>query len=99
MTTTQRIFSPGHFAMQGVAPLYLRIKKLVTEAVACEELKQGDAIPSERDVADMLGVSRVTVRKAFTELDPFRTAVRTWSKSCPDSFFMASSVRPETAKD
>lgn len=68
MIVAQRVFSPNRFAMQGAAPLYLRIKKLVTDAVVAEELKQGDAIPSERDVAEALGVSRVTVRKAFTEL-------------------------------
>lgn len=68
MIVVQRVFSPNRFAMQGAAPLYLRIKKLVTDAVVAEELKQGDAIPSERDVAEALGVSRVTVRKAFTEL-------------------------------
>src|SRR5439155_24931949 len=32
------------------------------------ELKDGDVIPGERDVAEMLDVSRVTVRKAFAEL-------------------------------
>lgn len=68
MIVAQRVFSPNRFALQGAAPLYLRIKKLVTDAVVAEELKQGDAIPSERDVAEALGVSRVTVRKAFTEL-------------------------------
>lgn len=68
MMATPRIFSPGNAAMQGAAPLYLRIKKLVSDAVTSEHLRQGDAIPSERDVAEMLGVSRVTVRKAFTEL-------------------------------
>ena len=36
--------------------------------MAAGELKQGDSIPSERDVAEALNVSRVTVRKAFSEL-------------------------------
>ena len=68
MTQARKVFSPGKFSSQESAPLYLRIKKLVTDAVQAQELQEGDAIPSERDVAELLGVSRVTVRKAFTEL-------------------------------
>jgi len=64
----QRIFAPQRFGDSDPAPLYARIKRLVQEAVLAGELKQGDSIPSERDVADLLGVSRVTVRKAFADL-------------------------------
>lgn len=65
---TARIFSPQRLAATSQAPLYLRIKKLMHEALATGDLQEGDSVPSERDVADLLQVSRVTVRKAFTEL-------------------------------
>ena len=68
MSLAQRIFAPERFATSDPAPLYSRIERLVREAMASGELKQGDAIPSERDVAEMLKVSRVTVRKAFSDL-------------------------------
>lgn len=68
MTAPQRLFAKKRFDTGSAAPLYARIKKLVQEAVAAGELKEGDAIPAERDVAELLDVSRVTVRKAFTEL-------------------------------
>ncbi len=63
-----KLFAAERIVGPDSAPLYARIKKLVQGAVTAGELKQGDAIPSERDVADMLAVSRVTVRKAFSEL-------------------------------
>ena len=68
MSLASQVFAPQRFRDSGNAPLYARIKKLVEDAVAAGELKQGDSIPSERDVADLLDVSRVTVRKAFSEL-------------------------------
>jgi GntR family transcriptional regulator len=68
MSVAQRIFEPGRFDTGSSAPLYARVKKLVQDAVAVGDLREGDAIPGERDVALMLEVSRVTVRKAFTEL-------------------------------
>jgi DNA-binding GntR family transcriptional regulator len=68
MNTALRIFAPDRFAADGSAPLYSRLKRLVQNAIEAGELKQGDSIPSERDVADLLHVSRVTVRKAFSEL-------------------------------
>lgn len=68
MTTAQRVFTTKRFGSEGAAPLYLRVKKLVQDAVEQGELKAGDAIPSERDAAYLLDISRVTVRKAFTEL-------------------------------
>ena len=67
MSLPQRLFVPERFDT-GSAPLYTRIKRLVREAVSSGELKQGDSIPSERDVANLLKVSRVTVRKAFSDL-------------------------------
>ena len=68
MNTAQKIFNASRFKPGSSAPLYVRVKKLVQDAIAAGDLKVGDSIPSERDVALMLEVSRVTVRTAFTEL-------------------------------
>lgn len=68
MSSAQSVFALRRFEGAGSAPLYARVKKLVHEAVSAGELKHGDAIPGERDVAQMLDISRVTVRKAFAEL-------------------------------
>ncbi len=68
MNQAEKIFAPSRFEPGSRAPLYARVKKLVRDAVDSGDLQVGDAIPSERDVAVMLDVSRVTVRTAFTEL-------------------------------
>ncbi len=68
MNQAEKIFAPSRFEPGSRAPLYARVKKLVRDAVDSGDLQVGDAIPSERDVAVMLDVSRVTVRAAFTEL-------------------------------
>ncbi len=68
MSSAQSVFALRRFESAGNAPLYARVKKLVHEAVSAGELKEGDAIPGERDVAQMLDISRVTVRKAFADL-------------------------------
>jgi len=68
MSGISPIFERARIADGGPAPLYLRLKRLVTEAIAQGELADRDAIPGERDLARMLGISRVTVRKAFADL-------------------------------
>lgn len=68
MSHAQKIFVPSRFDPSGSAPLYARLKNLVQQSIEAGELKEGDAIPAERDVAEMLSISRVTVRKAFQEL-------------------------------
>jgi GntR family transcriptional regulator len=62
------VFDRKRFQADGHAPLYLRLKRLVTEAIERGLLAETEAIPGERDVARMLGISRVTVRKAFAGL-------------------------------
>ncbi len=62
------IFTSTRLEGTSRAPLYMRVKRLVQDAVDRGELGHGDSIPSERDAAQLLSVSRVTVRKAFTEL-------------------------------
>lgn len=68
MSLASEVFSPQRFGLDDAAPLYLRLKRLVTEAIAAGDLRQGDALPSERDIAERLDLSRVTIRKAFAEL-------------------------------
>ena len=75
MNAFQTIFQRSRFERDSTAPRYLRVKKLVQDAVASGDLKEGDAIPGERDVAMLLDISRVTVRKAFTS-DPADEARR-----------------------
>ena len=49
-------------------PLYLQLKRWIEAAVARGAIKPGDALPSERDLASKVDVSRVTVRKAVQYL-------------------------------
>ncbi|MDP9138220.1 MAG: GntR family transcriptional regulator, partial [Pseudomonadota bacterium] len=68
MSTAAAVFDRRRFQSDAGAPLYLRLKKLVTDAVDRGLLAETAAIPGERDVARLLGISRVTVRKAFADL-------------------------------
>ena len=92
MSGFETVFVTARFAGHSNAPLYLRVKKLVQDAVADGRLKAGDAIPSERDAAEKLGISRVTVRKAFTEMVRDGTLVQ---RRGSGTFVRGSGVRLE----
>lgn len=49
-------------------PLYYQLKEILQEMIDNEELKPGDALPSERELCEILGISRMTVRKAVMDL-------------------------------
>jgi GntR family transcriptional regulator len=49
-------------------PLYRRLQRGIRHAINTGAIGQEDALPSERDLATLLGVSRITVRRAVQEL-------------------------------
>ena len=49
-------------------PKYIQIYESIQELIEVGRLMPGDLIPSEREYADMLGVSRMTVRSAINDL-------------------------------
>ena len=49
-------------------PIYVRIQEYIAELILSGKLAPDSKIPSERDFSEDLGVSRMTVRKAITEL-------------------------------
>jgi GntR family transcriptional regulator len=49
-------------------PLYLQLADLLRAQVRDGSLKIGEALPSERELADGIGISRVTVRKSLDVL-------------------------------
>lgn len=49
-------------------PLYSQVKDLLRERIALQRDEQHDQLPSERELARDLGVSRMTVRQAVREL-------------------------------
>jgi GntR family transcriptional regulator len=62
------IFSDDAVVLPQGGPLYLQLKRWIENAVARGAIKPGDALPSERDLALKVDVSRVTVRKAVQHL-------------------------------
>lgn len=54
--------------MDGV-PYYQQLKEIFIEEIENEQLKAGDKIPSERDIATKYNVSRMTARHAITLLE------------------------------
>jgi GntR family transcriptional regulator len=53
---------------QAPAPLYRQLQRALREAISSRVLAPDDALPAEREFADELGVSRITVRKALDGL-------------------------------
>lgn len=49
-------------------PLYLRLRRGIEEAIRDGAMQPGDALPSERELAQRAEVSRVTVRRAMQDL-------------------------------
>ena len=47
---------------------YQELKALLQRDIQCGALRPGDRLPSERDLASAYGLSRMTVRRALTEL-------------------------------
>ena len=46
-------------------PTYLKLKEEILQRIASGELVPGQRLPSERDLAEMKGLSRMTVRQAL----------------------------------
>ena len=65
LTFSERI---GQLDAKDHAPLYRQLQKVLREAIANHVLGPNDALPAERDFAEELGVSRITVRKALDGL-------------------------------
>lgn len=53
---------------EGPTPRYLQLAGALRDLVVRGVFRPGDALPSERDLATMTGLSRVTVRRAVDEL-------------------------------
>src|SRR5262245_39183800 len=66
--TPADIFAAMQSGAPGNAPLYLRLKRTIEDAVRHGIIGPGDALPSERDIAARADISRVTVRKAVRDL-------------------------------
>lgn len=49
-------------------PLYLQLAERLRELINSGTLRGGDTIPPERELAELTGVSRVTVRKSLEQL-------------------------------
>jgi GntR family transcriptional repressor for pyruvate dehydrogenase complex len=50
-------------------PLFLRVAEQIEQFVAGNELAPGDRLPGERELCDLLGVSRASVREALRSLE------------------------------
>jgi GntR family transcriptional regulator len=65
---SESIFTGLRQAGQSGLPLYLQLRKSIEDAVKTGLIGPGDALPSERDIAQKADISRVTVRKAVQDL-------------------------------
>lgn len=62
------VFAPELDTVLLGGPMYLRFARRIETAIRAGVIKPGEALPSERDIAEMADISRVTVRKAVQDL-------------------------------
>jgi GntR family transcriptional regulator len=72
-------------------PLYLQLQKVIESWLEAGTLKADEALPSERDLASQLRISRVTVRKAIAGLVEKGVLVQRWGSGT----FIAPATRVE----
>lgn len=77
-----------------IAPLHIQVKGYLDELLDRGELKPGDRLPSEKDLENKFGVSRITVRHALQALASEARIVRIPGKG---SYVRERKVEPLTA--
>lgn len=63
-------------------PIYEQIKEQIKEAILSDELKEGDVLPSIRQLASELKVSVVTTTRAYSDLEQEGFIVNVQGKGC-----------------
>jgi GntR family transcriptional regulator len=66
LPTLQQVLTP--LDESSAQPLYQQLQRGLRAAIENRVIAPDDALPPERDLAEMLNVSRITVRKAIDEL-------------------------------
>jgi GntR family transcriptional regulator len=66
LPTLQQVLAP--LDESSAQPLYQQLQRALREAIENRVIAPDDALPPERDLADLLSISRITVRKAIDEL-------------------------------
>ncbi|MGI9400617.1 MAG: GntR family transcriptional regulator, partial [Rhizobiaceae bacterium] len=62
------MLAPENWTRKHGGPLYTQLSQHIGSAIKNGQLMQGDALPPERELAQISKLSRVTVRKAVQEL-------------------------------
>lgn len=60
--------SPASWLSPSAGPRYVQLRQRLEEAINTQVLPPNASLPPERDLAEITGLSRVTVRKAIQEL-------------------------------
>ena len=58
-----------HISPGSELPIYRQIMRQMTDAIAAGLLRNGEKVPSHRDLAESLVISPLTVKKAYEELE------------------------------
>ena len=67
-TTLEAVLQHARWARKKNGPLYAQLRDHIAGAIRDGVISAGDPLPSEREIAELSGVSRITVRKAFKDL-------------------------------
>lgn len=89
MPLVQQTAEDGQEEHSVAAPLYVKLKDYVRSRVESGEWKIGQRVPSENELVDILGVSRMTANRALRELANEGLVVRLRGKGS----FVASNKR------
>lgn len=68
MTEHTDIYALEHWFSSGNGPRYEQLHRHISTAIASGTLSPDSRLPAEREIAEMAGISRVTVRKAVAKL-------------------------------
>ncbi|MCL2775491.1 MAG: GntR family transcriptional regulator [Oscillospiraceae bacterium] len=63
-------------------PIYEQIKEQLKEAIMSDEIKEGDMLPSIRQLAADLKVSVITTTRAYSELEQEGYIINVQGKGC-----------------
>lgn len=66
--TTVAVVQPIRAAMSAPRPKYRRVADALAAEIAAGRLRAGDQVPSERAIAEEMGISRMTARQALRHL-------------------------------